>query len=101
MNRRTETVSARYRWAVASRVAAAALGGYALTSAATVALALLWPIPKAQAVLAATMLSFTLYTVAVLWAFATPSATRAWGGMLAGTAALAGVAWLLGAGGAA
>ncbi len=92
--------SARYRWAVASRVAAAALGGYALTSAATVVLALLWPIPRPQAVMAATMLSFTLYTIAVIWAIHTTSATRAWCGMLGGTVLLAVIGWMLGAGAA-
>lgn len=93
-------LSARYRWTVASRVAAAALGGYALSSAATVLMALLWPAPKAQAVLWATMLSFVIYTVVVIWAFTTRSATRAWAGMLIGTAVLAALAWLLKNGGA-
>ena len=101
MSRQARGLSARYRWAVASRVAAAALGGYALTSAATVVLALLWPIPKAQGVLAATMLSFVIYTVAVLWAFHARSLWRVWGVMLGGTALLAALAWLLDAGGAA
>jgi Protein of unknown function (DUF3649) len=83
-----------YRWAVASRVAAAALGGYALTSAATVLLAQLWPAPQAQGVLWATMLSFGGYTVAVIWTFTTATARRAWAGMLIGTAVLSGLAWV-------
>lgn len=90
--------TARDRWLVTSRVVAAALGGYALTSAATVVLSLIWPVPKAQAVLAATMLSFALYAAVVLWAFHTPSLTRLWGVMLTGIALLSAVAWLLGAG---
>src|SRR5690606_22760089 len=84
------------RWSVASRVAAAALGGYALASACTVLLALLWPLPKAQALLSATMLSFVVYTVAVVWVFATRSVRRAWWGMAMGTVvcgALAMIAW--------
>ncbi len=85
---------ARYRWLVASRVAAAALGGYALTSAATVLLALLWPAPKAQAVLWATMLSFVIYTVAVIWAFTARGVARVWIGMIGGGAVLGALAWL-------
>lgn len=87
-------ITPAYRWAVASRVAAAALGGYALTSAATLLLALWWPAPRAQAVLWATMLSFTVYTVVVVWVFCTATARRAWGGVLIGTAVLCGLAWL-------
>lgn len=88
-------LTAAYRWAVASRVAAAALGGYALSSAATVLMALLWPAPKAQAVLWASMLSFAIYSVAVIWVFTTRSAKRAWAGMLIVTAICAGLAWLI------
>ncbi len=98
---KTTTLTAAYRWSVASRVAAAALGGYALASAATVLLALLWPVPKAQGVLWATMLSFAVYTVAVIWVFCARSAMRAWGGMALGTAVCAGLAWLLMLGGGA
>lgn len=93
------TLTAAYRWSVASRVAAAVLGGYALASAVTVLLALLWPVPKAQGVLWATMLSFAIYTVAVIWVFCARSATRAWCGMALGTAVCAGLAWLLMLGG--
>lgn len=92
---KTTTLAAAYRWSVASRVAAATLGGYGLASAATVLLALLWPVPRAQGVLWATMLSFAVYTVAVIWVFCTRSATRAWVGMAVGTAVCAGLAWLL------
>lgn len=76
---------ARYRWAVVSRVAAAVLGGYALTSALTLLLALAWPLPQAQALMASTMLSFTVYTVVVIWVFAARSLIRIWIGLVAGT----------------
>jgi hypothetical protein len=93
--------SVRYRLSVASRVLAAALGGYALASALSVLLALIWPLPQAQAVLASTMLSFALYAAAVIWVFSVRSVIRAWLGMLV-PATLAGlVCWLLMAGGAA
>lgn len=96
-----KALTGRYRWTVASRVAAAALGGYALTSAAVVVLAMLWPIPRAQAVLASSMLGFVFYTVAILWAFHARSVTRVWIGMVVGTAVLSALAWALGAGGTA
>ncbi|SDF57740.1 MULTISPECIES: DUF3649 domain-containing protein [unclassified Duganella] len=91
----SKTLTTADRWSVLSRIVAAALGGYALTSAATVLVALIWPAPKAQAVLWGTMLSFAVYTTAVIWAFTTRSATRAWIGMLGSTVVCAGLAWLL------
>jgi len=75
-------LSWRYRRQVASRVLAAAVGGYVLTSALTVLLALIWPLQRAQAVLASTMLGFVWYTLAVMWVFTTKSATRAWLGLM-------------------
>jgi hypothetical protein len=76
---------ARYRWAVTSRVVAAVLGGYALISALTLLLALVWPLPQAQALMASTMLSFAVYTVVVIWVFAARSLSRIWIGLVAGT----------------
>lgn len=72
-----------YRMSVASRVVAAILGGYALTALATMALAIFLPMPKAEASMAATLLSFLIYTCAVIWVFATRTATRAWVGIVA------------------
>ncbi len=76
---------AAYRWRVASRVLAAALGGYAVTSLATALLArglrALEGSSQAGAVLGATLFGFTLYTALVIWVFSTRSATRAWAGM--------------------
>lgn len=95
------SLSVGYRLAVASRVVAAALGGYALASAATVLLALAWPGPQAQALLWASMLSFAIYSVVVIWVFMARSATRAWGGVVSITAVLAVLAWLLKSGGGA
>lgn len=75
---------------VASRVCAAAIGGYVLASLATAAFSLLlprlWSIPRAEAVLTATLLSFVLYTVVVIWVFTTRSAVRAW--LVIGSASL-------------
>ena len=67
-----------------SRITAAILGGYAFTYAATAALARLLPLDKVDALISATLLSFALYTGAILWAFACRSATRAWAGLALG-----------------
>lgn len=82
-------LTSRYRLQVLSRIVAATVGGYALAAAATVLLTVLWPLPRAQAVLAANMLSFVWYTIAVMWVFSTKSATRAWVGMVLPTALIA------------
>ncbi|ALO39625.1 iron transporter [Alcaligenes faecalis] len=82
-------LTSRYRLQVLSRIVAATVGGYALAAAATVLLTVLWPLPRAQAVLAANMLSFVWYTIAVMWVFSTKSTTRAWVGMVLPTALIA------------
>ncbi|MBB1629563.1 DUF3649 domain-containing protein [Cupriavidus sp. UME77] len=71
----------RYRLGVASRVVAAIGGGYVLAAVATGLLAVVMPMPPAEAVMTATLLSFSLYACAVLWVFAAGSAWRAWAGV--------------------
>lgn len=97
----SKTLARAYRLAVAARVLAAALGGYALASAATVLLALIWPGPQSEALLWASMLGFAIYSLVVIWVFMARSATRAWVGVVSITAVLAALAWLLKSGGAA
>jgi len=89
------TNSASYRWSVASRVGAAAVGGYGLTSAATVLLSLVLPFSKANAVATASMLSFALYTFVIVWVFSTRSAIRAWLWIVGTTAILGALCYLL------
>ncbi|MGJ7544716.1 DUF3649 domain-containing protein [Variovorax sp. LT1R16] len=90
--------SARYRWHVVSRVLAAAVGGYALAALFTAALALLLPrisdASRAESVLTATLWSFAIYAVVLMWVFTPRSATRAWLG-LAASAAVLGVLLLI------
>ncbi|WP_437181063.1 DUF3649 domain-containing protein [Pseudomonas peradeniyensis] len=71
-------------WPMLSRIVAAVLGGYAFTYAFTAALARLLPLQPADALIVATVLSFAVYTGAILWAFACRSATRAWAGLALG-----------------
>jgi uncharacterized membrane protein len=85
----------RYRWQVFSRIVAAALGGYLLTSLIVIALAQLlsraFGMLPAAAVLSATLGGFVVYTVIVCWAFSTRSATRAWLGVMLPSLALGAV----------
>lgn len=68
-------------WAVLSRCLAAVLGGYAFTYAFTAALARLLPLVVSDAMIVATLASFLVYTLAILWAFGCRSLWRMWGGL--------------------
>lgn len=75
---------------IVSRVIAAALGGYVLSSATAACLALALPLARSEAVLTGTMVSFIVYVCAVLWVFAASSAWRAWIGLILPTIMLGG-----------
>lgn len=74
-----------YRMQVLARVVCALGGGYVLSAAfaAATGLALVqWVgMSKVDAVTVSTMLSFVVFAVAVLWAFACASARRVWLGI--------------------
>ncbi len=74
----------RYRLAITSRSLAATAGGYALAAAATAAAAtaLALAMPRVEAVLTATMLSWLVYAGAAGWAFYARTAWSAWAGVL-------------------
>ncbi len=96
--RMTATKSARRRWSIASRVVAASLGGYALTSLLTLALPLALAslgIDRAQALLAVTTASFLLYAAIVMAVFHARSAARAWAWLTAVALPFGLVVWLL------
>jgi len=80
---------------VTSRVAAAAFGGYALAYACTAWLSAVLPLGKSEAVLTASMVSFVIYTAAILWAFAATTPMRAWLVLLIPTALLGGMTLLM------
>ncbi len=69
---------ARHRLGIAARALLAIAGGYLFAALGAASLALALPLPRPQAVLAATQLSFALYCALVIWAFSAPSALRAW-----------------------
>jgi hypothetical protein len=72
----------KYRLGVASRAVAAIGGGYAVAALSTALLASLLPMAPADAVMTATMLSFTVYTCAAIWVFAARTAWHAWIGLV-------------------
>ncbi len=86
-------ISAGYRMAVASRAMAAIVGGYAVAALATGCLSLAlarWAgMARPEAVVAATLLSFLWFALAVVWVFAADTAWRAWSGLLMPAAVLA------------
>lgn len=79
---------------IASRIAAAAIGGYALAAAVAASAATALPGPGSEAVLIGIMLGFVVYTGAMLWAFAARTPIRAWAGLLIPTLAFALIAWI-------
>ncbi|KIY40362.1 membrane protein [Pseudomonas sp. 10-1B] len=68
----------RSRFAIAARTLLAIGGGYVFAAISTASLAVALPLPRPQAVLAATQLSFALYCALVIWAFSARSVIRAW-----------------------
>jgi hypothetical protein len=84
-----------YRLAVLSRVAAAAFGGYALATALSILLSYVLPMPKAQAVLTGVLISFVVYTIAIIWVFAVRTAARAWYGLTISTGVSALLWWMV------
>lgn len=79
------------RWcAIASRVIAAVIGGYALAALFSVA-ALALPVSRSEAVLTGMLYSFLVYAAAVIWVFAARTAAHAWAGLLVVAAPLSGI----------
>lgn len=77
---RTAGQTVRYRWGVLCRLLLAVVGGYGITAQTCVVLAHALPalgaMERSHAVLLATLISFVLYTVVVLWAFHEQRLTR-------------------------
>lgn len=78
-----------------SRTAAAILGGYALAAAVVIFLGAILPLPKGQAILAASLASFAVYTAAIVWVFAVQDNRRAWRGLLLPAVVLTLLGWWL------
>lgn len=78
-----QVVDAAYRWSVASRCGAAALGGYAVVSLLHVAFMAVLPIAYYESLLFASQTGYLYWTGVIIWCFATRSAKRAWFGLAA------------------
>ena len=63
---------------IGNRCLAATFGGYLLSAIATILLAQILPLSQVDRVLTAMMLSFTVYTCAVIWVFSFKSTWRYW-----------------------
>jgi hypothetical protein len=71
-----------YRLGVASRAVAAIGGGYVLSALVATVSAIYFPAPRAEAAIFGMLVSFLIYTMAVMWVFAVRTAWRAWLGLL-------------------
>jgi hypothetical protein len=91
------SVKSANRSDVIARIAAAAVGGYALTIAVSACLSLLLPVTRAEALLTALLSSFVIYTAAIMWVFAVRSRARMWWGLGGATAGFAALSVLLSA----
>lgn len=85
------------RLSVAARIAAAVFGGYGLAAAAVILLsaALVPLVGRVDAVWLGTMPGLFVYAGAIIAAFATRTALRAWGWLLGISAVFAAVRFLL------
>lgn len=75
----------RYRWEVFGRCLIAVVGGYVFTLALSIFLTQVLPVAKSSAVMTANLLSFAIYTLAIIWVFAVKEFRQLWWG-LAGSA---------------
>lgn len=78
-----------------SLVLAATFGGYLLSSAVMIFIAAILPLSRADAVITSALLSFAVYTAAIIWVFAVKNAQRAWLGLLGATVIIGGLGLLL------
>ena len=67
---------------ILSRALAAIFGGYIVAATACGLLSLSLPLPKAESVLVAMMLSFLFYLAAALWSFSVRKNWQAWRDLL-------------------
>jgi len=76
--KRRQSTTARFRWAVASRTAAALFGGYLVAYASAALLTVVLPMSRINRAVTASLLSFVVWTAVAIWVFAARSAWRGW-----------------------
>ena len=72
---------------------AALLGGYVFTVAFVSIVAVIWPGRLADAMQTGLMLSFVIYTAAMIWAFSQSNWQRAWAVMFLPALIMWGMSW--------
>lgn len=95
MKKNQSNNESHYRWQIAFRVFVAILGGYALANIAGILLSYLLPMPKSDAVMTGILLSFAIYTGAIMWVFAVQSLHKALLGLVVPSLLLGALALLL------
>lgn len=85
------------RLQITSRVLAAIFAGYLLAALVQMLMARTLPMARTEATSLATLLCFTTYTCAVMWAFAARTVRQAWLGLLAPAAAAWAILLVMGA----
>ena len=81
--------------AISLQALAAIFGGYLLASASTLFLSAILPLSKTEAVITASLFSFVVYPIAIIWVYARQDVKRAWLGMVVPRVILVAIAWLL------
>ncbi len=81
---------------IVSRVAAAMIGGYAVSYYAAAAMSVLLPMVRSEAVVTSILLGIVIFAAAIMWVFSASSAKQAWLVLLVLTVILAAVAYLPG-----
>ena len=84
------------RWAIAARVLAALVGGYAVAYTVTAFLAVYLPLARPDRVVFSSLASFAVWTLVVIYVFAARRVLRVWLLLLGLTAALGLAAFLSG-----
>lgn len=94
--KKSQSISERnYRWQTIFRAFLAILGGYALANIAAILLSYALPMPKSDAVMTGILLSFAIYTGAIMWVFAVQSLHKAWLGLVVPSLLLGALALLI------
>ena len=83
------------RWHVASRVFAATAPAFLLTNTAGILLSLVLPGERISGIATATLLSYAIYTVIIMWIFSVKRLRTVWIGLVSALVLTGGGAWLL------
>jgi len=90
----TPAAPRRQGWAIATRALAALIGGLIFTNAGVALVSLLTADPATGFYWSA-ILSTAFWVIALLWSFATRAAWQAWVGLVAASATMLGLCFLL------